>query len=408
MLGRSIVLALLVRSVCVAQVTGVFSLDKSTFAAGEPVFLNLTLSNQGDTPEEVVTSDPYTFCSQYHVQISRQGSPRTACFQSQGFGGSCLSGAVTLPPHGTRTERILLNYPNDSRGALNPPVRLPGDYTVDALRTISYAPLGPDSHVFQSASHTEVHQVFDVHVDGMRQADPASFAPFVQQLASPDGQVREEAARTLATLAPPALEPLLLTFATSDDTEVKSFAPLALANLASKKSLATLAELLVHTHSGSYESMSAGEYLGRTHDSQWFPLLLGVADRDGPMYLPYAAQSGGDAAIPALLTRMRSGDLNVRNSAIYALGNTKSRAVIPLLINLLRLSPGADAETSADEAIGANAALQQLTHRFVDQPRSDPSWVEAARQHWQQWWASSGQDAKTFWPGECVPDTPLP
>src|SRR5271154_1634662 len=83
--------------VCEAQVTGTFSLDKSTFARGEPVFLNLTLKNNGKEPEEVRTADPYSFCSGYEIHITREGAPNPACFQ--GFGGSCLSGAFTLAPH---------------------------------------------------------------------------------------------------------------------------------------------------------------------------------------------------------------------------------------------------------------------------------------------------------------------
>ena len=111
-----IFVALLLPSVCRAQVTGTFSLDKATFARGEPVFLRLMLHNDGDEPEEIWTADPYSFCSGYEIHITREGSPNPAC--SLGYGGSCPSGAIMLPPHGSRTERILLNYQNDSRGDL--------------------------------------------------------------------------------------------------------------------------------------------------------------------------------------------------------------------------------------------------------------------------------------------------
>ena len=405
MLRLWIFVALLVPSVSIAQVTGTFSVEKSVFAPGEPVFLNLTLSNQGTEPEEAVTSDPYSFCSGYKIQISRQGSPHIAC--SQGYGGSCMSGAITLAPHGSHTERILLNYPNNSQGDLNPPVSLPGDYTVDALRSIGYAPLSPNSHLFESPSHTEVHQVFDVHVDGTLEVSPSVYAPFVQQLASKDDQVRRDAARTLATLAPPALEPLLLTFATSKDYVLKQFAPLALANLSTKASLSALAEMLAHSEAGTYESMSAAEYLGKTHDPKWLPTLLDVADRNGAMYLPYAAQSGGETAIPALVARLTDTKPGIQSSAIFALGDTGSRAAIPLLISLLKTSVSSNGEISMEEAASANAALQQLTHRYVQQSLPE-SWVDLARQRWQQWWLTTGQDAKTYRPGECVADTQLP
>ena len=98
---------------------------------------------------------------------------------------------------------------------------------------------------------------------------------------------------------------------------------------------------------------------------------------------------------------------DVRGSAVYALGNTGSRTAIPLLIDLLKPSPSGNKETSMNEAASANAALQQLTHRYVADRMSD-SWVESARRQWQQWWLTVGQSAKLYRPGECVPDTALP
>ena len=400
-----ICVALLLSPLCAAQVTGTFSLDNSVFAVGDPVFLNLTISNEGDEPEQIVTADPYSFCSGYKIKISRNGSPRISC--SQNWGGSCASGGITVGPHARRTERILLNYPDNSRGDMNPPIRLPGAYTVDAVRTISYGPPGVISNVFENPETTEVHQVFDIDVDGTRHVDSSKYAAFINQLASPDEQIRREAARTLATLAPPSLEPLLLTFATSKDYVLQESAPLALSNLASNASLAALAEMLTRTQPGTYESMSSAEYLGRTHDPKWFPVLLAFADRHAPIYLPYAAQSGGEAAIPALLARLRSTEPGVRTSAIYALGSTGSRAAVPVLISLLNVAIPSSENSSSDDAVTANAALEQLTHEYIDRSSPGP-WVEQARQRWQQWWRAAGQNAKTYLPGECVADTELP
>src|SRR5580698_4347606 len=400
-----IFVALLVPSVCRAQVTGTFSLDKTTFARGEPVFLRLTLHNDGDEPEEIRTADPYSFCSDYEIHITREGSPNPAC--SQGYGGSCPSGAIMLPPHGSHTERILLNYQNDSRGDLGAPVEIPGDYTIDATREINYAPRSADSRVFTNPDHGQVHQVFRLRVDDALQLDPGIYEPYVQQLGSKDDQVHREAARTLATFAPPALEPLLLTFATSDDYVLKQFAPLALANLSTKASLSALAQMLLHTTPGTYESMTAAEKLGRTHDPSWFPVLLAVADQHGAMYLAYAAESGGEEAIPALLARLRTKDSNIRSSAIYALGKTGSRAAIPILISLLGPQVNQTEEDAQNAALSANAALMQLTHLYAEQGPSGaliPSW----HSRWQQWWLTSGSTANVYKPGECVADTKLP
>jgi len=177
--------ALLAPTLCPAQVTGTFSLDKSTFAHGEPVFLNLTLHNEGKEPKEIRTSDPYSFCSGYEIHITRDGAPNPACFQ--GFGGSCVSGAFTLAPHASHTERLLLNYQNNSRGDLGAPVSGPGDYTIDALREIDYASPGEDSRVFSAPDHGEVHQVLNLRVDEAVELDPGIYAPYVEQLGSKDG-----------------------------------------------------------------------------------------------------------------------------------------------------------------------------------------------------------------------------
>jgi hypothetical protein len=60
---------------------------------------------------------------------------------------------------------------------------------------------------------------------------------------------------------------------------LKQFAPLALANLTTKTSVAALAQMLVTTEPGSHENMMAAEKLAEIHDPAWFPLLLRYADQ---------------------------------------------------------------------------------------------------------------------------------
>lgn len=200
---------------------------------------------------------------------------------------------------------------------------------------------------------------------------------------------------------------MLLTFATSKDYVLKPFAPLALASLSAQTSLSANAEMLVHSEPGTYESIGAAQYLGQTHDPKWLSALINAADRRGAMYLPFAAQSGGEAAVPALVARLNNTKSGIQRSAIFALGDTGSRAAVPLLISLLKTSVSSNGEISMDEAASAKAALQQLTHHYVQQPIPE-FWVALARQRWQQWWLTSGQDAKTYRPDECVADTQLP
>ncbi len=397
-------LMMLAPVVCSAQVSGVFSLEKTTFAPGEPVVLSLTLHNDGTEPEEVITADPYSFCSGYTIHIARDSEHEPACYRN--FGGSCLSGGVLLAAGASRTERILLNYRNESKGSLSSPVKIPGDYTIDAKKGIAYGPAGILSTP-NAAQSDEVRQIFHIRVDDSVKLRPDAYSIYVQQLNSTDDDVRREAARTLATMAPPALEPLLLSFASSKDSVLREFAPLALSNLGTKESLTSLAHFLIGAQPGTYESMTAANELGKTHDPAWLPLLLEVANQHGGMYLSYAAESGGDAAVPELLVRLRSPDNDARSSAIYALGRTGSRAAIPLLISLIRPEAGNRDSSALNEAIAADAALTQLTHLFTDFSSTGNS-AATYQRRWDRWWLSAGATAPIYKPEECVVDTPLP
>lgn len=397
---RLLVIALLAPSLCPAQVTGTFSLDKTTFAPGEPVFLSFTLHNSGIEPVEVHTADPYSFCSGYKIHITRDGAAPPTC--SKNFTGSCLSGAISLAPGASRTERILLNYQNNSRIDLSTVVSAPGYYTVEATRGIAFDP--QSGKVFTSPDHSEEHEIFHLRVDDALELSPAAYAPYVQQLDFKDSDIRREAARILATIAPPTLEPLLLTFATSKDYALKQFAPLALSNLSTKASIAALAQMVVDDKPGSYESMTAAEGLGKTHDPAWLPILLEASDQHNSMYLHYAADSGGDAAIAPLLTRIHAPAS--RSSAIYALGYTGSRAAVPILISLLSTQASPDDETR-NATISANAALRQLTHLYAEQGAGTAP-ISTWHNRWQNWWLANSQTATIYKPEDCAPDTKLP
>ncbi len=384
--------------VCPAQVTGTFSMEKAVFAPGEPVYLSLMLHNGGKESEDVVTADPYSFCSGYRIRITRDSTPAAACFRASG--GSCMSSKVSLAPGASRTERILLNNQGESRGEVYVPVKEPGSYNVEA----SYTRTSPES-TFGALTQADVQKTFHLRVDENLTVAPVVYSALVQQLASSDVMTKQEAARTLATLAPPALEPILLTFATSKDYLIKQFAPLALANLNTKASLAALAEMLVQNKPGSYEFSMAASLLGKTHDPVWLPLLLEVADQHGGMYLRYAAQSGGDSAIPALLARVRSRDEGVRNAAISALGEIGSRAAIPILIGFLGVRGSPNDEMDHGLARSAESALMELTHVHADSTVANDPQIQS---RWQHWWFTSGATAEVYRPEDCAAYTKLP
>src|ERR1700739_2908776 len=109
-----------------------FSLSKTTYLAGEPVFLNLTVRNVGREPLQLDTANPLAFCSGYRFAL--QGArDRNATNCADGFAGSCLSGFVILAPGKSRTDRVLLNTRYD--------LRQPGHYPLTVSYRAKYAPV---------------------------------------------------------------------------------------------------------------------------------------------------------------------------------------------------------------------------------------------------------------------------
>ena len=97
----------------------------------------------------------------------------------------------------------------------------------------------------------------------------------------------------------------------------------------------------------------------------------------------------GDRAVPQLASFLVLGPNTFPPYEIaYSLGNTKSRAAVPILIDLLGSSDVLVRRASRE-------ALYTLTHR--------PSGKDSAsdRQDWITWWALQGKTARIFDPTEC-------
>ena len=384
-------LLLLLSGACPAQVSGHFYLEKDTYARGEPVFLYFEIVNTGDSALEVPSGDPYSFCSGFQVTVSNDLKRGSSC-APEGYAGSCLSSSVLVKPGGRRTERILLNYAHQ--------LNQPGDYEVKAARQLSYR-LSTLNIPFRYDSAGEVQAQLHFRIDAGLTEDPAQLQILVDQLQSKDEMTRREAARALASLAPRSLEDVFLAF--SDNREFRQFAPLALHNLNTPRSIAALAELLVNTEPGTYENLESTTYLAQTGDPQWFPLLREMALKHSKIYnyVAAAAQLGGDDAIPMLLQLMQSSDKqsSVVNAA-SGFGYTGSRAAVPILLGLLK---------NPNKAIGQRGVygLRQLTHLNC---ADDPSGADPQSQYarWARWWVHSQGSARIYKFNECGDVTPLP
>jgi hypothetical protein len=112
----------------VAQASGNFYLDKSTFAPGEPIFLHFQATNNGPKSVNMEQADPYTFCAGYQVKVSSDPAdpgPHSSCIV--GIAGDCLSSAMTIHPAESKNESILLNFEHD--------LSKPGDYDLLSYRS---------------------------------------------------------------------------------------------------------------------------------------------------------------------------------------------------------------------------------------------------------------------------------
>jgi hypothetical protein len=365
-------------TVASAQMNGRFYLEKDNFAPGEPVFLYFQAANVGTETRDLSVFGAHSSCSVYQIRISSDPDPNLS-WEPTFTGGSCLSSFITLGPGESREQRVVLNYKHE--------IATEGEYEVDAVTTLPNV-----SGLLDSAdgeSLIEIHQRLHFRVDRNAAPDPNAIPRLVAQLKSPDVSEKWEAAIALASVAPQSLQDLFLGF--TADTELREWAPLAFYKLNTPRSLQAMADLLRTSEVGSSESLQSAEFLAKTRDPQWYPLLLEFAQKHSNIanYVDYAAESGGEQMLPDLIHMLSSSDLEtIQPNAISALPYTGSHDAVPILLELLR-SP--DRATS----YGALVGLRELTHhtlggeRRFDNPQSQyPKWA--------QWWADEGSNAPIF------------
>ncbi len=58
-----------------AQLEGRLYLDKDRYVAGEPVYLNFELRNNGQEPLQFASGDSYSFCGGFQIEVSSDPPP---------------------------------------------------------------------------------------------------------------------------------------------------------------------------------------------------------------------------------------------------------------------------------------------------------------------------------------------
>lgn len=360
-------LCLLASASAAAELTGSFYLEKETFARGEPVFLYLKLTNTGQDTAELTTSDPdQPACSGIDIKVSsdRSLSRDSGCALNGGQFESrqLLSGQ-------TYTLRYLLNFHHD--------IAAPGDYWVEAKYAGS--PIGVNATVVKTEAKIDFH----VGTEALAAGD---WKPWLDQLKSRKSEERQEAAKTLASVAPPSLEEILLGF--GDSEEFRMYSTMALHRLNTPRSIEALAQYMEGPQTN--EQIEAAQYLAETNDEKWYPLLRDAAQKNprNSTYPISAAQLGGEKMLPVLVALAKSPDSITRMNAVAAMGYTRSRGAIPILLDRLK---------DPDVQVGYRAAygLRQLTHRTSYGPVESPP-LPAQYDMWSHWWQTEGATAPIY------------
>jgi hypothetical protein len=362
-----------------AQLTGSFFLKKGTFARGEPIFLYLSLVNKGPDTAEIVIGDPdQPFCSGISITVSGDSSP---AFCPSSRDSSCaLDGQFRnrqLLSGQAYTMRFLLNFNRDIGAA--------GGYWVDAQY----------NGISNAIGGTHARLTFRV---GAEPITSSEWKRWLEQLQSPELEERLEAARTLASLAPPSLEETLLGFANS--AEFRKYSPMAFHRLNTRRSIEALAQFMEGPVTG--EQIEAAHYLAETNEQRWYPLLRDAAEKNARIsaYPTYAAELGGDKILPLLVALEKTGDTATHLNAVMAMGSTRSRAAIPILLDQLK-SPDVDINDRA------SYALRLLTHRTAIQYSQSRN-RRAEYTKWSRWWEHEGATGPIYGDSECGKVVPLP
>jgi hypothetical protein len=385
----------LVPAFAATQLDGHFHLSKSSYIAGEPVFLIFEVKNTGHKPVMIRTASPLSPCSGFRIEMEgvRNREP-AGCYPS---GGVVCASSTELLPHGkTHTDRILLNHSYD--------LRQPGRFSLHATQWLSYG-IGPAKKPWLSREELQEHFEDRLEIE-IESADGKDLEPEFQQYAlelkSKDWQEEFIAAQVIADLAPPYMEGAILQML--DVPQLHSYGIDGLRNLGTPAAHRALANV-VRTAPPGLDQNQAIRYLGEIGDSGDVQLLLDAAHASAPgMYsrelaLVSAAEVGGAGAVPALMDELKDESSMNQQSAVRALYMTGSRAAVPVLIELLRVP---DARLNKTAEFG----LEVLTHRrSAERPESIPP--EARYLKWAHWWKTHGESATIYKYDQCGEMMPL-
>jgi hypothetical protein len=388
-----------------AQVEVQVRTEKSQFLAGEPIFVIVEVNNAGT---EQVAYNGASVKPPPELSV-RNGTRRvirglTGCGSGNGVVGGLgvTDHPPMLQPGKSTTFRYLLRGYRLKPGTYE--LRVSG--TVDvAWREPSFVQTGAPRPAF-TRSITEPVEGATIDrtlalniVVASEVALRAAYAPYLAAAAESFSPAGNHAVDGILEMAPPFLEPEIRTLIKRRGHE-GGFAYAAAQALAEIDTPSSRAELI--------------DWFDRSDDLQIRSSIVNaVARARHPDNLPFLASLlpgrstqvdnrisrdaalgigmiGGEAAVEALRDAPRSPDPVVAGAVLEALGNTRSKSAIPILIER---AEGQKGYVSNDVC----NALITLTHL---------GWcggvgLEVTQKKWRTWWGANAKDVRVYGPDDC-------
>ena len=395
-----------------AQVEVNVRTEKTSYLAGEPVFIFVDIRNVGD---EAIGYDgggiqnPLTF-----VVANGTRKPVKSLSPCGGIGGGAAFGIVDHPPMlkpGAQTTRRYLlrtyrltpgsyevrvtghadvrwkNYPTLPNGAPAPPPKhKDGDPVEGAVvnRTVPLVIVAGSQSELEAAYKPLVAIAMQIYSREGSEAAQALFEmapPFlesetikiVRYAGNQDGIATPAAAALAEIGTPSSRRELIAWFDRSRDLAIRASIIDAIAKSMNPDNLEFLASILPG------RSTEADDWIRNT-------AALGIG------------LIGGPAAVNALAQAPVSSNPLVNGTIRRALGNTHDRSAVPVLIDRARLPNG-----YMDNDVCS--ALASLTHLQWCDGSSD---VAATQERWRRWWSANGAKATIYGTENCPKFNELP
>ena len=348
-------------------------LDKDAYLQGEPVTVVVDILNTGDEAFAYSTCDG-------RVRLTVSGVERRVapvipgCYSAMGVTGGSAGCAIGHPPMLAPGERTSFRY------LLRDYDLAPGQYSLTASGKAGVRVPGAQFE------RTFALRIAPATEDELKRV----FAPLVA--AAGDPLRRYDARAAIVESAPPFLVPLIARFVGEED--VRPAAIEALGRISTDESRAAL-KSLYESHRESWREhvvLTLARY-GHPGDAGFFVEVLADATAD-VRSRRYAALGlghvGGDQAALHLERLLPTAPAELRPTIATALGNSRSRLAVPVLISMYGNNPAQNEVCSG---------LKSLTHRsWCAGVAADPA---ASRRQWLRTWNETGSTAQIFGPDNC-------